>query len=96
MLAVRSLLKGLGLERNTLPAAASYTTKVVNDYSLVLKQASEVGNAVKVPEKEVGLCTGAPLDSYTRKVGLPSCVIVLLVLMQVLIMLAPYGSVPRP
>jgi hypothetical protein len=49
--------------------AACYSTKLPDDYSLVLRNAQkELANHVATPEKEIGLCAGVPLETFKRKV----------------------------
>lgn len=47
-------------------AAAQYSSQAA-DYALVLKTAAEVGKpALPIPEKEVGLSAGVPLETFQR------------------------------
>lgn len=49
--------------------AACYA-KMPDDYSLVMKnKQKELDTHVSTPEKEIGLCAGVPLETFTRKVG---------------------------
>lgn len=49
--------------------AACYSTKLPDDYSLVLRNAQkELASHVATPEKEIGLCAGVPLETLKRKV----------------------------
>lgn len=48
--------------------AACYSTKLPDDYSLVLRNAQkELASHVATPEKEIGLCAGVPLETFKRK-----------------------------
>lgn len=50
--------------------AACYSSKAPQDYSLVMKNTDkELSNHISTPEKEIGLCAGVPLETFTRKVG---------------------------
>jgi hypothetical protein len=50
--------------------AACYSSKAPQDYSLVMKNTDkELSNHIPTPEKEIGLCAGVPLETFTRKVG---------------------------
>eukprot|EP00199_Chlamydomonas_sp_CCMP681_P006151 CAMPEP_0119103132 /NCGR_PEP_ID=MMETSP1180-20130426/1665_1 /TAXON_ID=3052 ORGANISM="Chlamydomonas cf sp, Strain CCMP681" /NCGR_SAMPLE_ID=MMETSP1180 /ASSEMBLY_ACC=CAM_ASM_000741 /LENGTH=211 /DNA_ID=CAMNT_0007087575 /DNA_START=17 /DNA_END=652 /DNA_ORIENTATION=+ len=53
------------------PAPAYLTARPANpqDYSMVMKKAAEIGAAsvIKPNDKEVGLVTGIPLDTFQRK-----------------------------
>jgi hypothetical protein len=50
-------------------SSASYSS-LPGDYSLVFDdRTKELGSHVPTPEREIGMCTGAPLETYTRKVG---------------------------
>lgn len=49
--------------------AACYSTKMPDDYSLVMKNPQkELSNHVATPDKEIGLCAGVPLETFKRKV----------------------------
>jgi hypothetical protein len=51
-----------------LQQACFYSSKV--DYNeLVFKGTSDIAKVDKVPDKEIGMCAGVPLETYKRKVG---------------------------
>ena len=52
--------------------AACYATKAEPDYSLAMKNASEVATADKHAPGEVGMSYGIPLETFKRKVGRPA------------------------
>lgn len=57
--------------------AACYSSKAPQDYSLVMKNTDkELSNHIPTPEKEIGLCAGVPLETFTRKVGAVSTCVV--------------------
>jgi hypothetical protein len=59
----------LVLQPQGLLQAACYSTKMPDDYSLVMKNTQkELANYAETPEKEIGLCAGVPLETFTRKV----------------------------
>lgn len=59
----------LVLQPQGMLQAACYSTKMPDDYSLVMKNTQkELANHSAAPEKEIGLCSGAPLETFTRKV----------------------------
>jgi hypothetical protein len=55
-----------------LQQACFYSSKV--DYNeLVFKGTSDLAKVEKVPDKEIGMCAGVPLETYKRKVGHLGC-----------------------
>jgi hypothetical protein len=59
----------LVLQPQGMLQAACYSTKMPDDYSLVMKNTQkELASHSATPEKEIGLCAGVPLETFTRKV----------------------------
>jgi NADH dehydrogenase (ubiquinone) Fe-S protein 4 len=58
----------LVLQPQGMLQAACYSTKMPDDYSLVMKNTQkELASHSATPEKEIGLCAGVPLETFTRK-----------------------------
>lgn len=66
------LLRLGGVEQRLAASACSYATQAA-DYSLAMKTANEVTKpALPIPDKEIGLCAGVPVSTYTTRKALIS------------------------
>lgn len=74
MLQQRAAQRLLLLPQGLLLQQAAGYAKMPDDYSLVMKnQQKELDTHVPTPDKEIGLCAGVPLETFTRKVGVCCC-----------------------
>jgi hypothetical protein len=57
-------------QASLLQQACLYSSKTEVDYNeLVIKATSDIAKVEPVPDKEIGMCAGVPLETFKRTVG---------------------------